>query len=125
MQDMTYIIKMDRPVAEIWETLGGAGVNIEASCTYPSLDGRVVRVVVDDSQVDLASDALRRAGIGALDRHEVLIADIDNRPGALGDLARRVKEADVRLTTLYMAMGDRVVIGSPDMDRLRSLISGA
>lgn len=123
MQDLTFVIKMERPVAELWETLGAAGVNIEASCTYPSLDGRVVRIVVDDSAVATASEALRHAGFAALDRHAVIIADIDNTPGALGDLARRVKEANVRLTTLYMAMGDRVVIASPDMDRLREVLA--
>jgi hypothetical protein len=123
MHDMTYIIKMERPVSELWETLGDAGVNIEASCTYPSVDGRVVRIVVDDSDVAAASEALFAAGFGALDRHEVLITDIDDSPGALGDLAHRVKDADVRLTTLYMAMGNRVVIASPDMDRLREVLA--
>jgi hypothetical protein len=122
MQDMTFVIKMERPVADLWEALGAAGVNIEASCTYPSLDGRVVRIVVDDAAVDEAGAALAAAGFGALDQHEVLIAEIENTPGALGDLAHRVRDAEVRLTTLYMAMGDRVVIASPDMDRLREVM---
>ena len=124
MQDMTFIIKIEHPVADLWGTLGEAGVNIQASCTYPTLDGRVVRVVVDDSEVDAARDALLAAGFGALDRHEVLITEIENAPGNLGRLARRVADAGVRLTTLYMAMGDRVVIGSADMPELKALLEG-
>ena len=123
MQDMTFIIKIDSPVADLWLALGTAGVNIQASCTFPSLDGRMVRVVVEDADADKAREALLAAGFGALDRHEVLIADIDNSPTALGDLARRVADAGIRLTTLYMAMGDRVVISSADLDALRALLA--
>jgi len=119
---MTFIISIDRDVADIWDALGGAGINLEASCTYPSLDGRVVRLVVADGDADAAGDALLEAGFGAIDRHEVLIASIDNRPGQLGELARKIADAGAGLTTLYMAMGDRVVIGADDLDKVRSVV---
>lgn len=119
---MTFIISIDRAVADIWDALGGAAINVEASCTYPTLDGRVVRVVVDDSDADAARDALLDGGFGAIDRQEVLIAEIDNRPGQLGELARMIADAGAKLTTLYMAMGDRVVIGADDLDKVRSVV---
>ena len=122
MQDMTFIISIDRAVAEIWDALGGAGINLEASCTYPTLDGRVVRLVVADGDADGARDALLNAGFGAVDRHDVLIASIDNRPGQLGELARKIADTGASITTLYMAMGDRVVIGADDLDKVRSVV---
>ena len=122
MQDMTFIISMDRAVHEIWDALGSANISLEASCTYPTLDGRIVRLVVADADANAATVALLDAGFGAIDRNDVIIADIDNRPGQLGELARKIADAGAKLTTLYMAMGDRVVVGSPDLDKVRSVI---
>ncbi len=122
MQDMTFIIGPDRAVADLWDALGDADINVEASCTYPTLDGRIVRVVVADEHAESARDALFAAGFGAIDRHEVIIADIDNRPGQLGELARRLAASGARLTTLYMAMGDRVVVGADDLDKVKATL---
>jgi hypothetical protein len=124
MQDMTFIISADRAAAEIWETLGAVGVNVEASCTFPSTSGRVVRVVVADEDAAAGKAALLDAGFGALDHHEVIIAPIDNQPGGLGELARRVADSGAQLTTLYMAMGDRVVVSADDLDKVRALLAG-
>ncbi len=121
MQDLTFILGPYRPVAELWEVLGKAGITMEASCTFPTVDGRNVRVVVADEDAEAASGALLDAGFGALDRHEVLIADIEVEPAALGRLARRVADSGAKLTTLYMAYGDRVVIGADDLDKVRHL----
>lgn len=123
MQEMTFIIGPDRAAAEIWEALGAAGISIEASCTFPSLDGRFVRVVVGDGDAGAARGVLLEAQLGAVDRREVLIADIDNRPGKLGELARKVADRGAMLTTLYMAMGDRVVVGADDLDKVRAVLA--
>ncbi len=122
MQDMTFMIDTGRAVAELWDVLGREGIAMEAACTYPTVDGRVVRVVVQDEDAARARDALLAAGFGALDRHEVLIVDIEVEPGALGRLARRVADTGARLTTLYMATGDRVVIGADDLEKVRSVV---
>lgn len=122
MQDMTFIISPDSAVAEIWDALGSASINLEASCTYPTLEGRTVRIVVDDDDADAARDALLAAGFGAIDRNEVIIADIDDRPGQLGELARKIADAGAKLTTLYLAMGDRVVIGADDLDKVKGVL---
>lgn len=121
MQDMTFIIGPDRPVAEIWATLGAAGLSIEAACTFPSVDGRVVRVVLADSEASKARQILLDAGFGAIDSHEVIIVELDNRPGGLGELAAQIDATGAKLTTLYMAMGDRVVVGAHDLDKVRNL----
>ena len=123
MQDMTFIISAERAAAEIWETLGSAGVNVEASCTFPSTSGRVVRIVVSDEQAADGKAALLEAGFSALDQHEVIVAPIENQPGGLGRLARRVADSGAKLTTLYMAMGNRVVVSANDLDKVRALLA--
>lgn len=122
MQDMTFVIGPDRAAAEIWERLGDARIPIEAASTFPTKDGRIVRVVVGDDDAPAARDTLTAAGFAPIDQHEVLIADVEPIPGALGRLARSVADTGARLHTLYMAMGDRVVIGADDLDRIRSIV---
>lgn len=122
MQELIFVIGPDRAVAEIWEVLGSAGIAMEASATYPALEGRHVRVVVRDEDAEKAYDALLGAGFGTIDRHAVLIADLEVRPGELGRLARRIADAGVTLTTLFMATGDRVVVGADDLERVREIL---
>jgi hypothetical protein len=115
MQEITFIIGPDRAAAELWEAIGRSGVVMEASCTYPGTEGRSVRVVVADDDAKAARSAAVAAGFGAIDQHEVLIANIDMRPGGLGDLARNIADAGVKVHILYMATGDRVVVGADDL----------
>ncbi len=122
MQDMTFVIGPDRAVAELWETLGAGGIAIEASSTFPSKEGRVIRVVVAEEDAARARSALAGKGFTPIDQHEVLIVDIDVAPGALGRLARAIADAGARLHTLYMATGDRVVVGADDLDLVRRVV---
>ncbi len=122
MQEQTFVIGPDRAAAEIWEILGAAGITLEAAATYPGTEGRNVRIVLQDEDADAGRAALLGAGFGAIDQNEVLIAEIEVRPGALGHLARRIADAGATLTTLFMATGDRVVIGSDDLDTVRSVV---
>ena len=41
MQDLTFVVGEDRAVAELWEALGEAGLQMQASCTFPRLEGRI------------------------------------------------------------------------------------
>ena len=122
MQAMTFVIGPERAAADIWDVFSSVGVTMEASCTYPSTEGRNVRVVVEDHDAKLARSALLDSGFGAIDTHEVIIAPIEVKPGALGDLARRIADSGATLTTLFMALGDRVVVGADDLEKVRSII---
>lgn len=122
MQDLTFVVGEDRAVAEIWETFGEAGIQMEASCTFPRLEGRVVHVVVKDAEADRAYEALRSARFIPLDRRPVIITEFDPRPGALGDIARKIADADAKLYILYMATGNRAVIGASDLERVSTAL---
>ncbi len=122
MQELTFVIGPTRAAAEIWETLGQVGITMQASSTYPSGEGRNVRIVLEDADADAGKQALLDAGFAAIDQHEVLIAPIDVRPGELGRLARRIADTGAKLTTLFMATGDRVVVGADDLDRVRQVL---
>lgn len=122
MQDLTFVVGEDRAVAEIWEILGEASIQMEASCTFPRLDGRIVHIVVADDDADAADDALRATGFIHLDRRPVLVIDFVPRPGALGDIARKVADAEAKLYIMYMGTGDRVVIGATNLEKVAAAL---
>ncbi|MDJ0497622.1 MAG: hypothetical protein QNJ89_07320 [Acidimicrobiia bacterium] len=122
MQDLTFVIGEDRAVAELWEALGNIGITMQASCTFPRLEGRIVHIVVTDEEADRAYEALRAENFIPLDRREVLIADFEVRPGELGRLARRITDAGAKVYIMYMATGDRVVIGASDLETVREVL---
>jgi hypothetical protein len=114
---MTFIIDPERSLAEIWETLGNADITMEAACAFPRLEGRVVHVVLKDDDADAGEAALRKAGFLPLDRRPVLIHEFEVKPGELGRIARRIADAGAKVYILYMATGNRVVIGADDLEK--------
>ncbi len=122
MREVTFILGPERAAAEIWEVMGRAEIRLEASCTYPTVDGRNLRVVVADSDITTAKAAALEEGFGPIDENEVLIVEIELKPGSLGALARRVADTGAKLQILYMATGDRVVLGADDLERAASAV---
>jgi hypothetical protein len=122
MQDLTFVIGEDRAVAELWETLGNIGITMQASCMFPRLEGRIVHIVVTDEDADRAYEALRAGNFIPLDRREVLIAEFEVRPGELGRIARKITDAGAKVYIMYMATGDRVVIGASDLEKVAEVL---
>ena len=122
MQDLTFVVGADRAVAEIWEALGEADIQMQASCTFPRLEGRIVHVVVSEEDADRTYETLRARNFIPLDRRNVLIMEIVPRPGELGRIARKIADAGAKLYILYMATGNRVVIGASDLDKVAEVL---
>jgi hypothetical protein len=112
----------DRPgvLAELGEALGGAGVNIEGFCGYASGGTGTLHLLFEDASG--ARAALEGAGLQIQDERDVLVVDIEDRPGALGVIARRVASADVSLDLAYLATNTRLVLGAPDLEAVRAAL---
>jgi hypothetical protein len=122
--DLTVILH-DRPgeLARLGEIAGAAGVNIQGLAAFTGEGNGVVHVLVDDDQVARAVEALGRADMGVADKREVLIVDIDDRPGSLGELARELAEANVNVELAYTIFGGvRIVIATDDLDNARAAL---
>ena len=93
------IVSEDRPnvIAEIIETVGRIGVNIE------TLDSEAISsTVVAIMTVDRYDDALRvltQSGFSAISEDALLIR-LDDHPGALAAIAHRFKEASIPLRSV-------------------------
>jgi hypothetical protein len=112
----------DRPgtLAELGEVAGQKGVNLEGVCGFPCEGVGLIHVLVED--VASARNAFDGAGITIAEEREVLVADIEDRPGALGRLTRRLADAGLNLDLVYLATGTRAVLGVDDLSAARLLI---
>ena len=107
----------DRPgvIADIGELFGQARVNITAAAAFVQ-DGRgYLHFVVDNA--DRALSALKVGGWKIRGSREVLTVSVDDRPGELGRYARRLADAGINITALYMSgerAGDKELIVAVD-----------
>jgi hypothetical protein len=119
------VILQDRPgeLARLGEIIGGAGVNILGLAAFTGEGRGIIHLLVDDDAVARATDGLRRAGMGVADEREVLVVDVVDRPGSLGELARELSEANVNVDLAYTTFGGvKLVIATDDMDSARAVI---
>lgn len=113
--DLTLYLE-DQPgeLANLGQALGRAGVNVEGFCATTSGGGQAeVHVLVEDAA--LAFDALAAAGIEVVSEQEVAIVDVEDRPGVLGEVSRKLGDAGVNITVAYLATSTRLVFGAEDL----------
>ena len=93
----------DRPgvLAEIGELLGRTGVNIETLTTSTHNGLGYVHLIVDDG--DDAAEALKQNDFKVTDSRPVMVTTLDDRPGELGRYCRRLSEAGVAISSVYVA----------------------
>ena len=111
----------DRPGvnAKMGEALGKAEINIEG--TFGSRKLGEIHVLVDDSAA--ARKALEEAGFEVAERDVLVLADVENRPGAWGEVARRIADHDVNIDFHYVASNDRLVVGVDDLEEARAALT--
>ena len=119
--DLTVVLE-DRPgtLADLGEALGKAGVNIDGMCGFPSGGMGVIHILVSDGMA--ARRVLENAGIMVSDEREVLLHDAEDRPGMLGEVARKLANAGVNLDLIYKASQTRLVIGIDDLERAQAAL---
>jgi hypothetical protein len=101
--------------------LGEAGVNIEGFCATTSAGGQAeVHVLIEDAAA--AFDALAAAGIEVVSEEEVAIVPVDDRPGELGQVSRKLGDAGVNITLAYLATSTRLVFAADDFAKARAAL---
>jgi hypothetical protein len=108
-------------LASIGEELGKAGVNIDGFCATVD-DGRgFLHLLVEDAGA--ARSALEGGGFTvAGEREAIVLGDVENRPGYLGELARRLAGAGVNIEAAYLATETRIVFAVDDADTARGAL---
>jgi hypothetical protein len=122
--DLTIVLQ-DRPgeLARVGGATGEAGVNVQGMCAMTGEGRGVIHLLVDDADASRAHKALEDAGLGVADDREVLVIDVQDRPGTLGEVARTLGEANVNIEFAYTTFGGvKLVVATDDMDSARSVL---
>ena len=112
----------DKPgaLAGMGEAIGAAGINIGGVCAAATPGASVVHLLVDDAGG--ARQALEGAGFSSIEEREVAVLEVEDRPGVLGEVARKLADAGVNIELVYLASGTRLVIGAADLDKVRAAV---
>jgi hypothetical protein len=122
MKDLTITLE-DRPgrLADIGEATGKAGINIEGMCATTTAGRAEVHVLVDDAAA--TREALASAGVEVDAETDVLVIDVEDRPGTMGEVARKVADVGANIRLAYAAFGGvKLVLGVDDLERARSAL---
>jgi hypothetical protein len=113
--DLTIYVD-DEPgeLGRLGEVLGAGGVNIEGFCALTGGGGQAeIHVLVEDATA--AFTALEAAGIQIASEEEVAVVAVDDRPGVLGEMSRKLGDAGANITVAYLATSTRLVFAADDL----------
>ena len=122
---MDLVIEVDnRPgaLAQIAAAISDAGVNLAAATCVGVGDRAELHILVPYAEAARHALAITHQAVVTRER-EVVVVKVEDRPGALADLARIVAEAGIDLDLVYVATNNRVVFGSQNLDGLKAALS--
>ena len=107
-------------LAEVAAAISDAGVNIAAATCLGTGERAELHILVPHAEA--ARHLLAISHIAVTREREVVVVDIEDRPGVLADLTRKIARAGVNLELVYVATRDRVVFGAADVAALRAAV---
>jgi len=116
------LIPDDAPgvLARLGEAAAAAGISIAGISAFTGEGKGLVHVLVEDAQAAL--DALTEAGFDVRAARDVLVVEVEDRPGALGEVCRRLADGGVNVQQAYTAGGSRLVLAVDDLETARGLV---
>ena len=107
-------------LARVAAAISDAGVNIAAAACLGGEHRAEVHILVPHAEA--VRHALAISHMSVTSEREVVVVDVEDRPGQLADLTRIIAHAGIDLDLVYVATGNRVVFGSPVLDGLRRVV---
>jgi hypothetical protein len=111
-------------LARICGNLAEAGINILALSIHDTVDHAIVRLIADRPVKALL--ILEQLGLYIVES-DVLVIDLDNHPGALAEVARKLARADINIDYAYCTATTGqstgcLIIKSDEIDRAIELL---
>lgn len=94
-----YVQNRPGELARVCELLGSNGVNIKAIASERNKDRPMIKIVTDDEAT--ARTVLTRAMI-SFDLRDLLVVKMQDRPGELGKISRKLARAMVNVDSIYI-----------------------
>ncbi len=108
-------------LARVAAAISDAGVNIAAATCIGSGERAELHILVPHPEAARHSLAISHQ-VSVTREREVVVVDVEDRPGVLADLTRRIARAGVDLDLVYVATRNRVVFGAADLAALRAAL---
>ena len=122
MKDIAIVLEnIPGKMAELGETLGKVGINIEGMC---ATENEVIHILVNKHEE--AIQALEKAGFQIRAEKTVLVVDIAkivSKPGGGARLFRSLAQEGININLLYLAENNRLVIGVSDINKAKMVVS--
>jgi hypothetical protein len=110
-------------LAQVAGAVSDAGVNLAAATCIGSGERTELHILVPHPEA--VRHALAIAHLAVSREREVVVVDVEDRPGVLADVARKVAQAGVNVELVYIATRNRLVFGAADLDALRAALDGS
>lgn len=118
--DLAVTLPEDRPgmLAKAVNALSAAGINLEG---HAEMEG-VVHVLTTD--LTATRRALESAGFTVVKEQQVVLVEVEDRPGSAARIFRSIADAKINIRFSYLATRNRLVIGADDLEELRAALPG-
>ena len=110
-------------LARVAAAISDAGVNIAAATCVGPAERAELHILVPHAEA--AKHSLAISQVAVTREREVVVVDVEDRPGVLADLTRKIARAGVNLDLVYVATRNRVVFGAADLGALRAALDAA
>ena len=105
-------------LAQVAAAISDAGVNIAAATCVGPGERAELHILVKHAGAARHSLAISHLAV----TREREVVEVEDSPGVLADLTRKIARAGVDLDLVYVATRNRVVFGSPDLERLKAAL---
>jgi hypothetical protein len=106
-------------LARVAAAVSDAGVNLAAATCLGASDDVELHILVPHPEA--ARHALALSQLAVSRERAVVVVDVEDRPGVLADLTRKVARAGIDLDLVYVATRNRLVFGAADLDGLKAV----
>jgi hypothetical protein len=107
-------------LARVAAAVSDAGVNLAAATCLGNGERAQMHILVPHPEA--TKHALALSNLAVTREYDVVVVDVEDEPGVLADLARRVARAGVDLEFVYVATNNRVVFSAKDTAALEAAL---
>jgi hypothetical protein len=111
-------------LARVAAAISDAGVNIAAATCIGTGHRAELHILVKHAEAAKHALAISHDVVVTRER-EVVVVEVEDCPGVLAGLTRKVAQAGVDLDLVYVATRNRVVFGAPDIEGLKAALDHA
>jgi len=107
-------------LAQVAAAISDAGVNLAAATCMGTADQVELHILVPHAEPTRRALAISQLGVSR--EREVVVVEVEDRPGVLADLTRKVARAGIDLDLVYVATRNRLVFGAADLAGLKAVL---